>query len=148
MAVRVPVVSQGFEVETELTIQMLYLGLKIVELQTPYRARPEGSRSKLNTFSDGARIVWKLFSLFRAFKPLTFFGGLGLVLLALGIAAGVPALLDYLREPNHFVRHVPLAILATGLVLLAGGSFLLGVLLHALNWRFKELHNIVARGRD
>jgi glycosyltransferase involved in cell wall biosynthesis len=140
---RVPVVSSGFEVETELTIQMLYYRLKIVEVQVPYRARPEGSRSKLSTTRDGFRVLWKLFNLSRSFKPLTFFGGVGIVLLALGLLAGVPAIVDYARE--HYVRHVPLAVLAVGLVLLAVGSAFLGLLLHAINWRFKELHNVIVR---
>jgi glycosyltransferase involved in cell wall biosynthesis len=145
---RVPVVSSGFEVETELTIQMLYYRLKIVEVQVPYRGRPEGSVSKLNTFRDGARVLWKIFSLFRAFKPLTFFGGAGLVLLVLGLLAGLAPVIDYVRNPDHFVRHVPLAILATGLILLSAISIFLGVLLHAINWRFKELHNVMTRGAN
>lgn len=142
---RVPVVSSGFEVETELTIQMLYHRLKIVEVQVPYRGRPQGSHSKLNTFSDGFRVLWKLFSLFRAFKPLTFFGGAGLVLFVLGILAGIPPVHDYMTDSKHYVHHVPLAILATGLMTLSAGSVFLGVLLHAINWRFKELHNVLVR---
>jgi glycosyltransferase involved in cell wall biosynthesis len=144
---RVPVVSSGFEVETELTIQMLYYRLKIVEVQAPYRGRPEGSFSKLNTFSDGFRVLWKIFNLFRAFKPLTFFGSLGILLFALGVAAGVPAIVDYASTYPHEVRHFPLAILATGLMILSAGSVFLGVLLHAINWRFKELHNVMVRGK-
>jgi len=89
-------------------------------------------------------VLWKIFSLFRAFKPLTFFGGLGIVLLLAGLLAGLPPILDYL-EPGHYVHHVPLAILATGLVLLSAGSVFLGILLHAINWRFLELHNVLTR---
>ena len=145
---RIPVVSSGFEVETELTVQMLYYRLKIVEVPVAYRGRPEGSASKLRTFRDGFRVLWKIFSLFRAFKPLAFFGGAGIVLAALGVLAGIPPVMDYLRDPQHYVRHVPLAILAMGLVLLAAGCVFLGLLLHAINWRFKELHNIAVRGKD
>ncbi len=144
---RVPVVSAGFEVETELTIQMLYYRLKIVEVQTPYRGRPEGSQSKLHTFSDGLRVLWKIFSLFRAFKPLTFFGSVGIILFLLALAAGIPPVIDYVTHPEHKVAHFPLAILATGLMILSAGSVFLGVLLHAINWRFKELHNVMVRGR-
>ncbi len=144
---RVPVVSSGFEVETELTIQMLYYRLKIVEVQVPYRGRPEGSFSKLNTFRDGARVLWKIFNLFRSFKPLTFFGGTGILLLVLGLASGIPPVLDYVYAKGHYVSHVPLAILATGLILLSALSTLVGVLLHAVNWRFKELHNVMTRGK-
>lgn len=144
----VPIVSSGFEVETELTIQALYNRCKIREVQIAYRSRPEGSFSKLNTFGDGFRVLWKLFSMVRAFKPLTFFGGMGLMLLLLGLLAGIAPVYDYLTEPDHRVLHVPLAILAMGLVLLSGGSVFLGLLLHAINWRFKELHAVLVRGRD
>lgn len=147
VAEQVPIVSQGFEVETELTIHSLYYRMRIVEVQVPYRGRPAGSDSKLRTFHDGARVLWKLFNLVRAFKPLTCFGGLGIVLLLAGLAAGTPPVLDYFTTPDHHVRHVPLAVLATGLVLLAVGSVGLGLILHAMNWRFKELHNVLVRSR-
>jgi len=142
-AATIPVVSAGFEVETEITVHALYYKLKIVEVQVPYRPRPAGSSSKLRTFRDGSRTLWKLFSLLRAYKPLTFFGGIGIVLLAMAILAGIPPVYDFIS--HRYVYHVPLAILATGLVLLSAGSVFLGVLLHAINWRFKELHNVMIR---
>jgi len=142
---RIPVVSSGFEVETDLTIQMLYYRLKMLEVTVPYRERPEGSVSKLNTFRDGFRVLWKIFSLFRAFKPLTFFGGVGLLLVALGILAGLPPIFGYLS--TGMVERFPLAILATGLVTLGFLCGFLGILLHAMNWRLKELHNVMVRGR-
>lgn len=141
----IPVVSSGFEVETELTIQMLYYQMKIVEVHVPYRSRPKGSISKLSTFRDGFKVLWKIFSLFRAFKPLTFFGSIGLFFLVLGLFAGIAPIYDYVTAPQHYVRHVPLAILTMGLVILSAGSFLLGILLHAINWRFRELHNVLTR---
>src|SRR5204862_7590715 len=82
---RIPLVSSGFEIETEMTIQMLYHRRKIVEIPTPYRGRPEGSESKLHTFRDGFRVLWKVFSLFRAFRPLPFCGGAGIVFFLLSI---------------------------------------------------------------
>ena len=144
----IPVVSCGFEVETEMTIQMLYYRMKIVEVDIPYRDRPAGSESKLRTFRDGFRVLWKVFSLFRAFKPLTFFGSAGLFFLALGLIAGILPVHDYITDPNHYVSHIPLAILATGLVLLAAVCIFLGILLHALNWRFIELHNVLTRRKQ
>ena len=143
---RVPVVSSGFEVETELTIQMLYYNLKILEIPVPYRERPEGSTSKLRTFHDGFRVLWKLFSLGRNFKPLTFFGSMGLILLVLGLLAGIPPIIGFVETGK--VERFPLAILATGLTLLAFGSGFLGILLHAINWRMKEMHNVLFRGKD
>lgn len=141
----IPIASSGFEVETELTIHMLYYRLKLVEVQVPYRDRPPGSVSKLRTFHDGFRVLYKLFSLVRAFKPLTFFGGMGIVLFVLAVLAGIPPIYEYATE--HYVHRVPLAILATGLVLLSAGCAFLGLALHAINWRLKELHSVMVRGR-
>ncbi|MFW5839160.1 MAG: glycosyltransferase [Planctomycetota bacterium] len=140
---RIPVVSSGFEVETEMTIQMLYYKLRIVEVQVPYRGRPEGSVSKLHTFRDGFRVLWKLFSLFRSIKPLTFFGLIAIVLFVLGLVAGIPAVVGYFETGR--VERFPLAILATGLMILSAGSAFLGIILHAINWRLLELHNVLTR---
>lgn len=141
---RIPVVSAGFEVETELTIQMLYYRLRIVEVQVPYRGRPEGSESKLRTFRDGFRVLAKLFNLFRSIKPLTFFGLVAIVLFLLGLAAGLPPVIGYFQSGR--VERFPLAILATGLMILSAGSFFLGLILHSINYRLLELHNILTRG--
>jgi glycosyltransferase involved in cell wall biosynthesis len=145
IAETIPVVSSGFEIETEITLQSLYYHRKIVEIALPYRGRPQGSASKLSTFRDGFRVLWKLFSLFRSLKPLTFFGGAGLVFAAIGILCGLVPIHDYLTHPNHIVTHVPLAILAASLMILAFQLFVLGLLLHAINWRFRELHNVLTR---
>jgi hypothetical protein len=142
---RIPVVSSGFEVETDMTLQMLYYNLKVIEVDVPYGERPSGSTSKLRTFHDGFRVLWKIFTLFRAFKPLTFFGAIGLLLFFLGLLAGAAPIHDYFTDPNRYVRHVPLAILAAGLMILAAGSVFLGIILHAINWRFRELHNVLTR---
>jgi glycosyltransferase involved in cell wall biosynthesis len=141
----IPVVSAGFEVETELSIQMLYYQMKILEVPVPYRPRPQGSVSKLNTFRDGFKVLWKIFSLFRAFKPLTFFGSIGIVLFIAGVLAGLSPIQDYIYDPAHYVRHIPMAILATGLIIISVGCMFLGILLHAINWRFRELHNVLTR---
>ena len=142
---RIPIVSSGFEVETELTVHMLYYKLKLVEVQVPYRQRPAGSVSKLRTFRDGFRVLWKLFNLIRAFKPLTFFGGVAIFWFVLGILAGIPPIHDYMT--TGLVPHLPLAVLAASLMILSAGSFTVGLILHAMNWRFKELHNVMVRGK-
>ena len=144
---RIPVVSSGFEVETDLTLQMLYYNLKILEIDVPYRKRPEGSQSKLRTLQDGFRVLWKIFTLLRSLKPLTFFGAVGLLLFFLGVLTGILPIYDYFTDPQHYVRHVPLAILATALMILSSGCVFLGILLHALNWRLRELHNVLTRGQ-
>jgi len=143
----VPIVSPGFEVETEMTVHALYYRLKLMEVQVPYGVRPEGSDSKLHTFRDGFRVLWKLFNLVRSFKPLTFFGLASIILFVLGVLAGIPPITDYITDPDHNVYHVPLAILATGLMILSAGCIFLGLILHSMNWRFKELHNVMVRNR-
>lgn len=141
----IPLISSGFEIETEWTIQTLYYQRKILEVDVPYRARPEGSHSKLHTFRDGFRVLWKIFSLYRSLKPLTFFGGMGIVLFLLGLIAGIMPLRDYFVDPNHYVAHVPSAILAAGLILLSFLFAFTGLLLHVINYRFRELHTILSR---
>lgn len=147
VADRLPVVSSGFEVETDMTIQMLYYRMKIVEVNVPYRERPEGSVSKLSTFRDGFRVLWKIFSLFRAVKPLTFFGSAGLVFFLLGLVAGIAPAFRFFSDPQAPERYVPLAMLSMGLMLVAFGCGLLGVVLHAMNYRMLELHNVLTRRR-
>ena len=142
---KIPVIAGGFEVETEMTIQMLYYRLKIVEVNIPYKERPEGSESKLHTFRDGSRVLWKIFRLFRACKPLTFFGSVAIVLFVLGVVAGFAPIRDYITNPDHYVSHIPRAILAMGLMIISFISAVLGILLHAINWRFWELHNVITR---
>lgn len=146
VAEALPVVSAGFEVETELTVNALYHRFEIAETPVPYGERPEGSVSKLRTYSDGFRVVWKIFSLFRAFKPLTFFGGVGILFGLAGLWAGYAPVVEYFE--TGLVPKLPRAVLATGFVLLAFLSTVTGVILHAVNWRLKELHSVVVRPRS
>ncbi|MCI0498190.1 MAG: glycosyltransferase family 2 protein [Planctomycetales bacterium] len=141
----IPVVSSGFENETELTIQTLYYQRTIIEVPIPYRRRPAGSASKLHTFRDGFRVLWKLFSLYRSLKPLTFFGGIGLLLFVLGLLIGSLPIHDYFTKPNHYVEHVPSAILAASIVMLSWLFVFAGLILHMMNRRFRELHNVLTR---
>jgi glycosyltransferase involved in cell wall biosynthesis len=141
----IPIVSSGFEIETELTIQTLYYQRTIIEIPIPYRCRPAGSASKLHTFRDGFRVLWKLFSLYQSLKPLTFFGGIGLLLFVLGLLIGSLPIHDYFTKPNHYVEHVPSAILAASLVMLSWLFVFAGLILHMMNRRFRELHNVLTR---
>ncbi len=112
-----PVLSGGFEIETELTIHALQLGLPIAEVQTPYYARPSGSHSKLNTWRDGFKILWMILKLFRSEQPLTFFGGIGTLLALASILLAIPIFTTYLDE--GIVPRLPTALLSTGMMLLA-----------------------------
>lgn len=138
---QIPVTTRGFDIETELTLQALYRGQVIKELPAPYRARPEGSYSKLNTLSDGFHVLMRLFLMVKSYKPLTFFGGLAVLLLLLGLAAGVMPVYDYLTL--HKVPHEPSAILAAALVMLAFFSLGLGLILNSINLRLLELEKLV-----
>ena len=142
---QIPVTTKGFDVETELTLQALYRGQVIQEMPAPYRARPEGSFSKLNTFSDGFRVLLRLFLIVKSYKPLTFFGSLALVLFALGMAAGSLPIYDFVTDPNHFVHRVPSAILAAALMMLSFFSLGLGLILNSINLRLLELEQLITK---
>ncbi len=145
-AANIPITAHGFDVETELTLQALYRGLVVREIEAQYGARPEGSYSKLRTFADGSAVLLKLFLMIKSYKPLTFFGSLALLLLAAGLAVGVQPMLATLfhRAPVS----VPLAILAIGLVLLSSLNLALGLLLNSVNLRLLELEMLLqARSR-
>lgn len=140
---QIPITSHGFDVETELTLQALYRGLIIKEISSPYRARPEGSFSKLNTIPDGTKVLVKLFLILKSYKPLTFFGLCSLGLLCLGLAAGARPIYEFITE--RYVHAVPSAILAAALVLLASLSLSLGLLLNSTNLRLLELEKLICK---
>jgi glycosyltransferase involved in cell wall biosynthesis len=141
---QIPITARGFDVETELTLQALYRGLVIKEMPSAYRARPEGSFSKLNTFSDGFRVLLRLFLILKSYKPLTFFGGGSLLLFGLGLLAGARPIYEY--AVDRYVYAVPSAILAAALMLLAFFSLGLGLILNSVNLRLLELEKLVAKG--
>ena len=132
-----PVLSGGFEIESELTIHALELGLPVGEVPTPYYARPEGSTSKLSTWGDGLRILRMIFRLYRAERPLRFFGGIGAVLAAISIVLAVPIFITFMRE--GIVPRLPTAILATGLMMLASLALVCGVILDTVTRGRREL---------
>jgi glycosyltransferase involved in cell wall biosynthesis len=135
-----PVVSSGFEVETEMTVQALFYSMSISEIDVEYRARPEGSVSKLRSYRDGFAIGLQVFHLLRAYKPLTFFGGLGLICFGLALLLGIPAsLVPDLSRPGLA------GILAETLILLGALLISTGLILHTLNFRVKELHSVITR---
>ena len=142
---QIAITSRGFDVETELTLQALYRGQVIKEMPAPYRARPEGSFSKLNTFSDGFLVLMRLFLILKSYKPLTFFGSISLVLAGLGLLVGTLPVYDFLTDPNHFVHRVPSAILAASLVMLAFFSLGVGLILNSINLRLLEVEKLVTK---
>jgi glycosyltransferase involved in cell wall biosynthesis len=122
-----PILSGGFEIETEITIHALELELPVGEVATPYYSRPSGSASKLSTWSDGLRILWTVLKLYRAERPLPFFGSLGVGLAIISVGLVIPILITYLQE--GLVPRLPTAVLSMGLMLLAFLSFACGLIL-------------------
>jgi len=141
----IPILSSGFEVETEMTIRILDYGFRIKEVPLPYRERPEGSVSKLRTFHDGIRVLAEIARIAKAYKPFTFFGGIGLAFILVGGISGIWVILDYLED--EYVNKVPTAIFTTGFMLLGFGSMGIGILLNTISYRFREnmrqLHKII-----
>lgn len=129
-----PAMSQGFEVETELTIHSLELEMPAAELPTAFRDRPPGSESKLNTFRDGFRILRTIVSLLKQERPLLLFGTIAAMLGASSLALGAPVIVHFLK--TGLVPRFPTAILAASVMVLACLFFFSGVILDS-----------VARGR-
>ena len=134
-----PLFGGGFETETELTIKALQRGYKIVEIPVNLTHRPEGSHSKIRIAHDGMRIVHTILALFRDYKPLTFFGALGLVLILVGFVPGLIVIVEFLR--TGLVAYLPSAVLAAGLLLAGMLSITIGLILHTITRRSQELES-------
>jgi glycosyltransferase involved in cell wall biosynthesis len=132
-----PMLSGGFEIETEFTVHALELGLPVAEVPTPYFARPEGSASKLHTWRDGLRILWTIVRLYKSERPLHFFTAIGAVLALAAIVLAIPIFATYLRE--GLVPRLPTAVLATGLMLLAFLSVACGLVLGTVTRGRREM---------
>ena len=122
-----PVLSGGFEIETEISVHALELRMPVGEVETRYFARPEGSASKLSTYSDGFRILNTIVTLYRIERPLLFFGAIGGLLALLALVLGIPLAITYYH--THLVPRLPTAIMATGLIILAALNVFAGLIL-------------------
>jgi len=135
-----PVLSQGFEIETEISVHALELRMPVGELVTKYGARPEGSASKLATYRDGWRILKTIATLYRVERPVLFYGGLAALLIAVAIVLVVPLLITYLD--TGLVPRFPTAILATGMVIVAVLSFFAGLILDTVTRGRREIRRL------
>ncbi len=133
----IPILSSGFEIETELTIRCLESNLKIVEVPIDLRPRQEGSISKINVVKDGLIILNTIFSFFRDFKPLTAFGFLGIFLILIGFLPGGIVIYEYLK--TGYILRIPSAILSVGLVLSGLIVIFVGLILHTISRRFQAI---------
>lgn len=132
-----PMLSSGFEIETELTVHALELGLPVAEIETPYYARPEGSTSKLNTWRDGFRILWMIGQLYRSERPFPFYGAIGCVLALISVVLAIPILVTFVE--THLVPRLPTAVLAMGLMLMAFLSVSVGLVLDTVTRGRREI---------
>lgn len=132
-----PVLSRGFEIDTELSVHALELDLAVGEVSTAYYARPEGSASKLSTWRDGLRILLTIVGLYRSERPLTFFSAIGIALAVVSVILAIPIFITYFEE--GVVLRVPTAILSTGLMLLAFLSVVAGLVLDTVTRGRREM---------
>jgi glycosyltransferase involved in cell wall biosynthesis len=135
-----PALSQGFEIETEISVHALELRMPVGELVTAYGARPEGSASKLSTYRDGWRILKTIGTLYRIERPVLFYGGIGALLVFAAIILAVPLLLTYLD--TGLVPRFPTAILVTGMVVIAVLSFFAGLILDTVTRGRREMRRL------
>lgn len=125
-----PILSGGFELETEMSIHALDKGYNVIELPTAYRDRPEGSYSKLDTFTDGMLVLKTIFTIFVTYRPLVFFTFCSVILSIAALAVGSVPIIEFIRTSK--ILHFPLAILATGLTILSMLSFSVAVILDGI----------------
>jgi len=132
-----PVLSDGFEIETELSVHALELALPVAEIETPYYARPEGSVSKLNTWRDGFRILGTILKLYRSEKPLRFFTAIGVFLALVSVGLAIPVIITFLEE--GLVPRLPTAVLSMGLMIVAILSVSSGLVLDTVTRGRREM---------
>jgi glycosyltransferase involved in cell wall biosynthesis len=132
-----PVLSDGFEIETELSVHALELALPVAEIETPYYARPVGSFSKLNTWRDGLRIIGTILKLYRSERPLRFFTAIGIFLALVSIGLAIPIVVTFLEE--GIVPRLPTAVLSMGLIILAMLSVSSGLVLDTVTRGRREM---------
>jgi glycosyltransferase involved in cell wall biosynthesis len=122
-----PILSSGFQIETEISINAVDKHWRIVDVPIVYRDRPEGSYSKLSTIGDGTKVLASIASLFKEYRPMLFFGLVALIFLILGLCAGIPVIVEFAR--TGYITKVPSSILAIGLVICGALSLTVGLVL-------------------
>ena len=136
-----PVLSKGFEIETEMTIHALDKNFLLEEIPVEYRDRPEGSVSKLNTVSDGIKVIMTIFRLFSEYRPLRFFSILAALLTLLGGGFLIPVLADYFR--TGLVERFPTLFVCVGCFIIASLLFMCGIILHVVAKKHKMLFELL-----
>jgi len=127
----------GFEIETDMTLHALDKRFRIIEIPINYKDRPQGSLSKLSTVRDGMRVLATIGNILRYYRPLFFFGSATIFFSVLGLLAGIPVIEDWFRE--RYIHHVPLAILAAGLQIIAIMLLAIGLILDSIAHQDKRI---------
>lgn len=135
-----PILSNEFELETEMSMHALEHELNIIEHPISYQKRTEGSNSKLHTYRDGFKIILTILNIFKDYKPFTFFSIIGTFSLILGILVGTPPILEYFKF--SYVYKVPSAILATGLVLVSMIAYTLAIILSGIKREHRKSYEL------
>lgn len=136
-----PIKSEGFEIETEMTLHALDKRFRILEIPIRYRDRPPGSESKLNTVSDGIRVLKTVFWIFKDYKPLAFFSIIGLILFILGLIVGIPVVTEFFASGR--IAKMPSAILAVGLMVLATNALTCGFILDTIVRNHRDEYELI-----
>ena len=135
-----PVLSSGFEIETEISVHALELRMPVGEVETAYAARLEGSESKLSTWSDGWRILKTIITLYRIERPVLFYGSIGALLMALAVVLAIPLVVTYAN--TGLVPRFPTAILVTGMIIVAVLCFFAGLILDTVTRGRREVRRL------
>jgi hypothetical protein len=135
-----PVLSAGFEIETEMSVHALELRMPVGEVETAYAARPEGSHSKLSTYGDGWRILKTIGTLYRIERPVLFYGAIGALLVVAAVLLAIPLVRTYLQ--TGLVPRFPTAILITGMVIIAVLCFFAGLILDTVTRGRREVRRL------
>lgn len=144
-----PVLSKGFEIETEMTIHAVDKNFKLVEIPVTYRDRPAGSESKLNTYSDGLKVLKTIATLFKEYKPMLFFGTFSLLLVLVAFILGVPVFIEYFK--TGLVPRFPTLIVSGFILLMALLLWICGLILQVLVKKHRQLYELmliqIAKGK-
>ncbi len=135
-----PILSRGFEIETEMTIHALDKNFSIISIPIQYRDRPEGSQSKLNTYKDGFKVIMTIFNLYRLYKPFQFFGILSLLFLLLSILFFIPVISDYIS--TGLVPKFPTLIVSVGFLIISSLSFSISLILDSIKKNSRQQFEI------
>ena len=136
-----PILSKGFEIETEMTIHGLDKNFSLKEIPIEYRDRPVGSISKLNTYADGVKVLKTIARLFKEYKPMVFFGLISLIFFIISLVFGIPVFQEFFR--THLVKRFPTLIFAGFMLMISISSLMCGIILEVVVKKHRQLFELL-----